>query len=88
MDIGVVGGTSTGTGVENAYPYVYPGSTVIPGNSYGRVTGGVYARVVINLDPEKPKLDCTKLYELEIIRLKAEIEQLRLMGVGTAVGKK
>lgn len=88
MDIGVVGGTSSGTGVENAYPYVIPGTTMVPGNQYGRVTGGVYARVVINLDPEKPKLDCARLYELEIQRLKLEIEQLKLMGVGTAVGKK
>lgn len=88
MDVGVVGGTSTGSGVENQYPYILPGSTVIPGNQYNRVTGGVYARIVINLDPERPKIDCNRLYELEIQRLRAEIEQLKLIGVGKAVGGK
>lgn len=85
MDVGVVGGGSSGSGVENAYPYIAPGA-IMPTNNYGRVTGGVYARIVINLDPEKPKIDCNRLYELEIQRLKAEIEQLRLVGVGKAVG--
>lgn len=87
MDVGVVGGGSSGSGVENAYPYLVPGATV-PSPQYGRVTGGVYARIVINLDPERPKIDCNRLYELEIQRLKAEIEQLKLIGVGKAVGGK
>lgn len=88
MDVGVVGGSSSGTGVENSYPYVVPGSSVVPGNQYNRITGGVYARIVINLDPERPRIDCNRLYELEIIRLKAELEQLKLIGVGKAVGGK
>lgn len=88
MDVGVVGGGSSGTGVENAYPYIVPGASLIPSNQYNRVTGGVYARIVINLDAERPRIDCNRLYELEIQRLRAEIEQLRLIGVGTAVGRK
>lgn len=88
MDVGVVGGGASGTGVENAYPYIAPGATLLPSNQYNRVTGGVYARIVINLDPERPRIDCNQLYQLEIQRLKAEIEQLKLIGVGTAVGAK
>lgn len=88
MDIGVVGGTSSGAGVENQYPYILPGSVIAPGNQYNRVSGGVYARIVINLDPERPKIDCNRLYELEIVRLRSEIEQLKLIGVGKAVGGK
>lgn len=88
MDIGVVGGGSTGSGVENAYPFVVPNLGYAPNNQYNRTTGGVYARIVINLDPEKPTIDCNRLYELEIERLRAEIEQLKLIGVGTAVGSR
>lgn len=88
MDVGIVGGSGSGTGVENSYPFVVPGANVIPSNQYSRVTGGVYARIVINLDPERPKIDCNRLYELEIDRLRAEIDQLRLIGVGKAVGVK
>lgn len=88
MDVGVVGGGTSGVGVENAYPYVYQPGAAIPSNQYGRMTAGVYARIVINLDPEKPKLDCARLYELEIQRLRLEIEQMKLIGVGKAVGGK
>lgn len=88
MDIGVVGGGGQGMGVENSYPYMLPGTTFAPSNQYSRVTGGVYARIVINLDPDRPKIDCNRLYDLEIIRLKAEIEQLKLIGAGKAVGAK
>jgi hypothetical protein len=88
MDVGFVGGGSSGTGVENSYPYIVPGTTLMPSNQYNRVTGGVYMRIVINLDAKRPRIDCNRLYELEIQRLRAEIEQLRLIGVGTAVGSK
>lgn len=83
MDIGIVGGGSTGQGSE--YSYI---PQVGPQNQYSRNTGGVYARIVINLDAEKPRIDCNRLYELEIQRLRAELEQIKLIGVGTAVGSK
>jgi hypothetical protein len=88
MDVGVVGGTSSGQGSENSYGYFGGSGLIPPQNQYSRATGGVYARIVINLDPEKPSIDCNRLYNLEIERLKAELEQVKLIGVGRAVGGK
>lgn len=88
MDVGIVGGGSSGQGVENNYPFFDPVAGIAPNNQYSRATGGVYARIVINLDPDKPAIDCNRLYMLEIERLQAEIEQLKLIGVGKAVGVK
>lgn len=88
MDVGFVGGGSSGSGVENAYPFFGPSATLMPNNQYSRATGGVYMRIVINLDAKRPRIDCNELYNLEIERLKAEIEQLKLIGVGKAVGSR
>jgi hypothetical protein len=88
MDIGVVAGGSGGTGVENQYPYTYyPGMTTPPNNQYNRTGGSVYARIVINLDAKDYNIDCGRLYELEIERLKTELEQAKLIGVGKPVAK-
>lgn len=37
-----------------------------------------YARVIIPLGETPQRLDCSRLYDLEIQRLKAEIEMLRI----------
>lgn len=88
MDMGVVAGGAGGTGVENQYPYTYyPGMTPPPNNQYNRAGGSVYARIVINLDAENYNLDCGRLYELELERLRTELEQAKLMGVGKPVAK-
>jgi hypothetical protein len=88
MDVGVVGSGSSGTGVENQYPHTYfPGMTTPPNNQYNRAGGSVYARVVINLDAQDYNIDCGRLFELEIERLRLELEQAKLMGVGKPVAK-
>lgn len=88
MDVGVVAAGSGGTGVENQYPYTYfPGMTTPPNNQYNRTGGSVYARVVINLDANTYDIDCGRLYELEIERLKTELEQAKLFGAGKPVAK-
>lgn len=88
MDMGVVGSGSTGTGVENQYPYTYfPGMTAPPNNQFNRTGGSVYARIIINLDAQDYNIDCGRLYDLEIERLRTELEQAKLMGVGKPVAK-
>jgi hypothetical protein len=89
MDMGVLGFGAGGQGVENQYPIVYGANTGnynIPNNSYQRAGGGVYARLVINLDNDTPNVDCGKLYELELERLKLELEQGK-MGTGSGVSQ-
>lgn len=39
---------------------------------------GVYARITINLDPPLPAIDCTRLYQLEIDRLRREVEDQQM----------
>ena len=66
FDLGVAGGNlSTGYG----------------GGSYGTSPDNSaigYARIVIPLGESPSRLDCNALYTLEIQRLKAEIELLRI----------
>lgn len=85
--MGVVGSGSGGQGVENSYPFVGPSGIVPSGQPYSRAGGAVYGRIIINLDAAQPDLDCTYLYSLEIERLKIELEQAKLYGVGKPVAK-
>lgn len=39
---------------------------------------GVYARITINLDPVVPQLDCSRLYQLEIDRLRREVDDQQM----------
>lgn len=81
LEIGVIGTGVGGQGADGgAYPYVGPNNFVPPTQSYSRSGGSAYARVVINLDAAAPQLDCSRLYEVEIERLKLEIEAAKLMG--------
>jgi hypothetical protein len=41
---------------------------------------GVYARVVIPIGSQPDRVDCTRLYNLEIQRLELEIERLKQSG--------
>ena len=64
LDFGVAGGDlSTGTTSGTA-----PG----PQSAIG------YARIVIPLGSTPKRLDCSRLYDLEIQRLKAEIQMLKV----------
>lgn len=87
MEVGVVGSGTQGQGVENSYPYVGYNGTIPTAQPYNRAGGAVYGRIIINLDASQPELDCNYLYTLEIERLKAELEQAKLIGVGKAVAK-
>ena len=48
-----------------------------PGTATAQAAVG-YARVVIPIGKAPKRLDCNRLYELEIQRLKAEIEMLKI----------
>lgn len=86
-EVGVVGSGTQGQGVENSYPFVGYNGTIPSAQPYNRAGGAVYGRIIINLDAAQPELDCNYLYTLEIERLKAELEQAKLIGVGKAVAK-
>lgn len=85
--MGVVGSGTQGQGVENSYPFVGASGTIPSAQPYSRGGGAVYGRIIINLDAKQSDLDCNYLYSLEIERLKAELEQAKLIGVGKAVPK-
>lgn len=55
------------------------------GQPYQQQTGAVYGRITFNLDSDKPNFDCGRLYELELERLRIELEQARLIGAGKPV---
>jgi hypothetical protein len=63
LDLGVAGGDL------NTY--------YSPGQNPGQSAVG-YARVVIPIGKTPQRLDCTRLYEMEIQRLKAEIQLLQI----------
>jgi hypothetical protein len=65
LDLGVAGGN-----IGNTYNYGYDEGT-------DQAAIG-YARIVIPLGEAPERIDCNALYELEIQRLKAEIELLRI----------
>ena len=82
MDVGVVAGRGNGLG-SNSNPTIIDVNSQFINNNFERNTYAIYARVVINLDKAKPHIDCGQLYQLEIDRLKAEIQYLQ-MGQGVA----
>jgi hypothetical protein len=49
----------------------------VPGASPGQSAIG-YARIIVPLGASPKRLDCARLYDLEIERLKAEIEMLKV----------
>lgn len=82
-DIGMLGGNMGGSGS----PYGYYGNGA--GNqNYTQNGGAVYGRITFNLDPVQDELSCSRLYELELERLRIELEQAKLMGVGKPVTAK
>ena len=64
LDFGVAGGDLS--------TYTTPGTT--PG---GQSAIG-YARIIVPLGSSPKRLDCARLYDLEIARLKAQIEMLKV----------
>lgn len=86
MDVGVVGGGWGGQGVENQYPTIYQNAATAPPNNYNRAGGAVYARLVINLDGDSGdyQVDCGRLYEMELERMRMELGQAKMIGSGGA----
>lgn len=63
LDFGVAGGDLS--------------SYTTPGVATGQSAIG-YARIIVPLGPSPKRLDCARLYDLEIARLRAEIEMLKI----------
>ena len=49
-----------------------------PGTMPGDQSAIGYARIIVPLGSSPKRLDCARLYDLEIARLKAEIEMLKV----------
>jgi len=64
LDFGVAGGDLS--------TYTTPAATSAGQSAIG------YARIIIPLGSAPKRLDCARLYDLEIARLKAEIEMLKV----------
>lgn len=86
-EVGVVGTGVGGQGVENSYPFVGYNGAIPSAQPYSRAGGAVYGRIIINLDANQTDLDCNHLYALELDRLRAELEQAKLIGAGKPVAK-
>lgn len=68
LDVGVTGRTSSGRD---------PNASLFPSPQAGSEALG-YARITLPLGHKPERLDCSRLYELEIARMKREIELLKL----------
>lgn len=67
VDMGVVGRSARNAGVPSLYTTNEVGDSAT-----------AYARVTIPLGKRPGRLDCTRLYDIEIQRLKREIELLKM----------
>lgn len=71
-------GTSCRSAVGGDGAYVDTGVIGSPGQSNADFSGAVYTRLVVPLGGRKKRLDCASLYELEIQRLKMELDLARM----------
>ena len=69
FDLGVTGRTANNRGRDNGF---FPSQ-----NANGNEATG-YARVTMPLGRKPSRIDCSRLYELEIARMQREIELLKL----------
>ncbi len=78
-------GTTCRSAVSGSGAYLDVGA--IDGSNTAQGSIATYGRVVIPLGVSGRRLDCSKLYELEVARLKMELELLKmgLKGEGAAV---
>lgn len=77
-------GVSCQTAIGSGGPYVDIG-VIGSQDVFNRDTASVYGRVVVPLGKRPKRPDCTKLYDLEIARMRMEIELLR-MGLPAGLG--
>lgn len=77
LDVGVTAGTSRD---NDRYAFNYNGDNIQNGvqkqPSSGQALG--YARISIPLGHRPARIDCSRLYELEIARMQREIELLKM----------
>jgi len=78
-------GTSCRSAVGGDGAYVDSGVIGSPGQSNSDFSGAVYTRLVVPLGGRKKRLDCASLYELEIQRLRMELDLAR-MGLSGQAG--
>jgi hypothetical protein len=64
LDFGVAGGDLTNYAISSTNP--------------GTNSAIGYARIIVPLGSSPKRLDCARLYDLEIARLKAQIEMLKV----------
>lgn len=74
-------GTSCRSAVSGNGAYMDVGVMGNPSTATGSSSASVYGRVVVPLNSPRKRVDCTRLYELEVERLKVELELLK-MGLG------
>lgn len=84
LEVGGFGGGTSGMGSDQNNM----GSVVVTGTGsvaqsdptpFYKNVGGGYAKLTINLDTERPQLDCSKLYEMDLEQKRLELEQARMM---------
>ncbi len=74
------GGVSCESAIGSGGPYVDMG--VIGSNDvFDRGSTALYGRVVVPLGKRGRRVDCTRLYELELARLRVELEMMRMGGM-------
>ena len=78
------GGVTCQSAVGSGGPYLDVG-LIGSQDVYNRETASFYGRIVVPLGDRPKRPDCTKLYELEISRMRMEIELLR-MGLPPGLG--
>ena len=71
------GGTSCQSAVSTNNPYLDIG-VIGSDDVFQRETQALYGRLVVPLGPKPRRVDCTRLYELEIARLSMELEMMKL----------
>lgn len=77
------GGVSCQSSVSNGGAY-FDAGLINSEDMFDRGATAAYGRVVIPLGKKAERLDCNKLYELEIRRLEMELEIMRMSGAAMA----
>ena len=77
-------GTSCQTAIASGGPYLDVG-VLQSQDFYERNSAAVYGRIVIPIGKRAKRLDCTRLYQLEIERMRMELELLRMGTTYTAM---
>ena len=77
-------GVSCQSAIGSGGPYLDVGVTRST-DVFDRGSQAVYGRVVMPLGRKPRRVDCTRLYELEIARMKLEVEMLRMGAKTTAL---